>query len=307
MSGSGVTMVGSANMDLVFAVERIPRPGETLLATGADRYPGGKGLNQAVASARAGAVVRFVGAVGRDDYGRELEAVMTGAGIDTGLLRRVDAPSGQAFIAVDPGAENTIIVASGANGTVTELTAGERAAIAGSSVVLAQLELPVEAVLQAAEAAREGGASVVLNAAPARAVPPELLERVDCLIVNEHEALIVGEANGDGPADLASASERLAARVRRLVVTLGAEGSVLYEDGAVLARVPAPRVEAVDTTGAGDTFCGAFCAAIAEGQGFAAAARFAAAAAALSVQTRGAVPSVPTRVAIDAWMEGPTA
>lgn len=292
-------MVGSANMDLVFAVERIPQPGETLLARDAQRYPGGKGLNQAVASARAGAETRFVGAIGTDDHGRELEAVMTGSGIDTALLRHADEASGQAFIAVDPVAENTIIVASGANATVTALTPEETAAVAASAVVLLQLELPLSAVLAAASAGRRGGASVVLNAAPAQPVPDDLLGLVDCLIVNEHEAVIVG-----GVDELGAASAALAARVPRLVVTLGSEGCVLYEGGVEVARVSAPRVRALDTTGAGDTFCGAFCAALAEGRAFDAAARFAGAAAALSVQTRGAVPSVPLRADIDAFVDG---
>jgi ribokinase len=291
----GVTILGSANLDVVFTVRRIPRPGETLLAESVGRYPGGKGLNQAVAAARSGAETAFIGALGRDDAGDELARTMTHAGIESGMVRREDAPTGQAFIVVDDSGENTIIVASGANATVTTLRADEERGLAGSAVLLMQLELPVEAVVRAAECAHAGGAIVMLNAAPARPLPEGLLASVDCLIVNEHEACISG-----GSDELATASTMLAGLVPRLIVTLGAAGSVLYEAGSEVDRIAAPRVSAVDSTGAGDTFCGAFATAIAEGMPFVEAARFATAAATLSVQSIGAVPSVPTRAAISA-------
>lgn len=303
---SGVTIVGSANMDIVFEVERIPGPGETLLADRAARYPGGKGLNQAVAAARSGAATAFVGAVGSDDNGGSLTAAMTGAGISTEWLRTVEGESGQAFIVVDRAAENTIIVASGANATVSELTGEDRAQLERSAAVLMQLELPMSVVEEAARVAHYAGATVMLNAAPAERLPESLLANLDLLIVNEHEALIVSGVAGVGErGGLAKASARLAALVPRLVVTLGSEGSVLYENGAELARVPARKVDAVDTTGAGDTFCGALAAALAEGRDFTAAASFATAAAALSVQKVGAVPSIPTRREIDSFQAAP--
>ncbi|MES2169384.1 MAG: ribokinase, partial [Actinomycetota bacterium] len=233
-SHSGVTVVGSANADIVFEVERIPSPGETLLADSAARYPGGKGLNQAVAAARAGAQTAFVGAVGSDDNGEALAAAMTESGISTQWLRRVTGESGQAFIVVDRSAENTIIVASGANATVTELTGEDRAQLERSAAVLMQLELPLPVVEEAARVAHYAGATVMLNAAPARQLPATLLAELDLLIVNEHEALIVS-----GLRDLDSASALLAKRVPRLVVTLGAQGSVLYENAVELTRVPA--------------------------------------------------------------------
>lgn len=299
---TGVAVVGSANMDIVFTVDRIPRPGETLLADSAARYPGGKGLNQAVAAARAGAATTFIGAIGADDNGTALGRTMTEAGIDTAFLRRVrpevgaevGVETGQAFIVVDGSGENTIIVASGANATVTELTGEDRALLERASVVLMQLELPVAVVEEAARVAHFAGAVVMLNAAPAQALPAGLLGELGVLIVNEHEARIVG-----GSEDLATASAVLAAGVDRLVVTMGAEGSVLYEAGVEVARVAAPRVVALDSTGAGDTFCGAMAAALADGRGFADAAAFASVAAALSVQRLGAVPSIPTRAEID--------
>ena len=294
---AGIAMVGSANMDIVFSVDRIPQPGETLLADSTAKYPGGKGLNQAVAAARAGAATTFVGALGTDDSGDELAATMADAGIDSSLVRRSTAPSGQAFIVVADNAENTIIVASGANGGVTGLTDAEHGAIASASVLLMQLELPIEVVIEAAQLAHESGTTVMLNAAPARELPASLVDALDYLIVNQHEACLIG-----GTDDLAETSRRLASRVNRLIVTLGADGSVLYDGGIEVARVPARNVTAIDTTGAGDTYCGAFAAAIEEGQEFAQAAKFATAAAALSVQALGAVPSIPARSRIDALL-----
>lgn len=298
MTSAAVTIVGSANMDIVFAVGRIPKPGETLLAESAARYPGGKGLNQAVAAARAGARTAFIGAVGPDDNGRALAATMTDAGMAVEQLRVAQSAvieTGQAFIVVDGSGENTIIVASGANATVNSLTDADAELLRDSAVVLMQLELPMATVEEAARVAHAARATVILNAAPAEALPDALMATLDILIVNEHEACVIS-----GHADLAEASAALAVRVPRLVVTLGAKGSVLFDGGSELARVRAPQVTAVDTTGAGDTFCGALAAALAEGVEFVAAATFASVAASLSVQKLGAVPSIPTRAEIDA-------
>ena len=292
--GASVTIVGSANMDIVFGVDRIPGAGETVLATSAARYPGGKGLNQTVAAARAGAPTGFIGAVGYDDDGERLLLTMTDDGIDTALVRRSTADTGRAFITVDAQAENAIVVSSGANADVVTLTDLERARLRSTGVLLMQLEVPLETVREAASVAHSAGVTVVLNAAPAQALPPELLADLDVLIVNEHEACLVG-----GSDDLATASALLAVLVPRLIVTLGPAGSALFEAGEEVARVSAPSVVAVDSTGAGDTFCGAFAAAIAEGIGFVGAAEFATVAAALSVQAVGAVPSIPFRASIE--------
>ena len=308
-SQSGVAVVGSANMDVVFVVARAPRPGETLLADRAALYPGGKGLNQAVAAARAGAVTTFIGAVGRDDHGAALTRVLDDDGLDRRQLRRSDESTGQAFIVVDAAGENAIVVASGANATVDSMTDADAAAISQSSVLLMQLELPLSAVADAARVAGAAGVVVMLNAAPAASVPADLLDLLDYLVVNEHEACLVA-----GIDDLAAASAKLAVLVPRLVVTLGSDGCVLYDGGAEFARIPARPVEVVDTTGAGDTFCGALAAALAEGSpgsrsaahaalgDFERAAIFATAAAALSVQKAGAVPSIPSRREIDATL-----
>jgi len=307
MTLSGVTIVGSANMDIVFAVERIPKPGETLIAGSAARFPGGKGLNQAVAAARAGAKTTFIGAVGADDNGRALTATMTQAGISVVQLRVIGdetaaADTGQAFIVVDGVGENTIIVVSGANASVTALTDADVEVLRGSDVVLLQLESPIEIVTAAAAVAHSAHAIVMLNAAPARELPDALMLALDLLIVNEHEARLIS-----GLEELEGASIALAARVPRLVVTLGANGSVLFDAGAEVARISAPKVTAIDTTGAGDTFCGALAAALADGVGFAEAAAFASVAASLSVQKLGAVPSIPSREEIDVAAEATTA
>ena len=172
--------------------------------------------------------------------------------------------------------------------------------VAGSAVILMQLESPLDVVVEAALVARAAGTTVMVNAAPARELPDELIDAIDYLIVNEHEACLLG-----GTDDLAEASARLAKRVEHLIVTLGGEGSAIYEHGSEVARIPARNVTAVDTTGAGDTFCGAFAAAISQGQSVADAATFATAAAALSVQVLGAVPSIPTRDQIVAMMAEP--
>lgn len=298
MSHAAVTILGSANMDVVFTVDRIPLPGETLLASTTANFAGGKGLNQAVAAARAGAVTRFLGALGSDDFGDSLANTMSDEGIASAFVRRVAAPTGQAFIVVDANGENTIIVSSGANAELTALRDDELHAARNTDVLLMQLEIPMATVIEGAAAARAANRTVILNAAPAVALSPELFDSLDYLIVNEHEACLIGESD-----DLAAASASLAKRVGRLIVTLGSKGSVLYESGLEVARVLAPRVKAVDTTGAGDTFCGAFAAGIAEGLPYAEAARFASAAAALSVQSVGAVPSVPSRAAIDEALE----
>ncbi|MCU1546015.1 MAG: ribokinase [Homoserinimonas sp.] len=291
----GVVVVGSANMDIVFTVERIPVPGETLLAQSSSRYPGGKGLNQAVASVRAGAPTTLIAALGNDDNGDVLADVMTSAGIATKLVRREGTRSGLAFIVVDGAAENTIIVDSGANAGVTALTREDRDAIESGAVLLMQLELPLSVVQQAATVAHAAGRTVMLNAAPATQLDDRLLAVVDYLMVNEHEARLMA-----GVDDLAEASLAVAARVRRVVVTLGADGAAYYDEGVKVGEVTPPHVTPVDTTGAGDTFCGAFAAAIAEGQDLTAAARFATAAAALSVESLGAVPSIPGRERIEA-------
>ncbi|MCC3763404.1 ribokinase [Glycomyces sp. TRM65418] len=286
-----VVVLGSANLDLVYEVDRIPAPGETVLSRGFASFPGGKGNNQAIATARAGADTRFIVALGRDDAGDRLAEEARRAGI-TLLDRRVDAPTGTAVITVDPRGENAIVVDSGANAALLDLTDTELAAIRAADVLVLQLETPLDTVAAAVRAAREAATTVVLNAAPSAAVPDAMLAEVDILVVNEHEA---AELAG-GPADGATLLTALTAHGCAAIVTLGPEGALVGSPGTTPVLVPAFTVEAVDTTGAGDAFVGAFAASLdrtADQRSLVEATEFATAAAALSVQRRGAVPSMP--------------
>jgi ribokinase len=280
-----VVVVGSANVDVVLGVTAIPRPGETTLATSSERHPGGKGANQAVAAARDGARTTFVGAVG-DDAGAQVVLGAFAGTVDVSVLRRAPGPTGTAYIAVDGAGENTIIVDPAANATLRDLTGAELAAVREADVVMAQLEIPVETVAAAFGAAR---GLTVLNAAPARDLPDELWPLVGVLVVNEEEALALA-----GEADQAAAVAALLRRVPEVVVTLGGRGALLAGRDAEPVTVPAHAVPVVDTTGAGDTFCGVFGAARARGAAPAEAVRRAVAAAAIAVQRPGAVPSIPT-------------
>lgn len=295
-----VAVVGSANLDLVYRVERLPGPGETVLASSFESNPGGKGNNQAIAAARAGANTAFVAAVGSDAAADAVIGTLDEAGV-TLLLRKTEHPTGTALITVDDAAENSIVVNSGANSALLKLTAEERSAIEAADFLLMQLESPLETVLEAARIASAAGTRVVLNAAPIDDLPDGLLDLVDILIVNEHEA-----ATLTGTA--ASLREVLAGSHATVITTLGSAGASIDSAG-VTVSVPGTRVQAVDTTGAGDTFCGALTAALDEAVAagtdalsldvLEAATRFATAAAALSVTTAGAVPSIPTRQEID--------
>jgi ribokinase len=293
-----ISVFGSANMDLVAYVSRAPGRGETVTGRAFRTVPGGKGANQAIAAARAGAPVAFVGAVGDDGFGHEIRHTLAVAGVDVGRLRAVPGPSGIAHIVVDDDGGNSIIVVPGANGAVTAPDAGDREVIAASRALLLQLELPLEAVVGAAWAAREAGVPAVLTPAPARPLPDELLDAVTLLVPNEHEAAAV-----TGKDDPRAALDALLDRVPEVVITLGAEGALYGARSGERLRVPALRVEAVDTTAAGDTFAGALAVARAEGRPAAEALRFAATAAALSVRREGASTSMPSRAEIDAAMD----
>jgi ribokinase len=289
-----ISVFGSANMDLVAYVSEAPKRGETVTGHRFRTVPGGKGANQAIAAARAGAEVAFLGAVGDDGFGAELRATLAEAGVDVRGLRQVPGPSGIAHIVVDDDGGNSIIVVPGANGTVTALSGDDLAAIAGSEALLLQLELPMAAVVAAAQAGRVAGVPVVLTPAPARPLPDELLDAVTLIVPNEHEAAaITGAAGPDAALDA------LLQRVEEAVITLGSEGALYGSRTGERLRIPAVEVKAVDTTAAGDTFVGALAVARAEGLPMADALRFASAAAALSVQREGASTSMPARREIE--------
>jgi len=291
---SDVVVLGSANLDLVFAVQHIPAAGETVLARNQERHCGGKGLNQAIAAARAGASTTLLGAVGRDDAGALVTDALRRDGIDIAAVRTVDAPTGTAIITVAADGDNAIVVAAGANGTVDALTQIEREVIAGADVLVTQLEIPVSAVAEGVAVARSAGTITVLNAAPAQRLGDALLRAVDYLVVNEHEARTLG-----GGSDPVAAARALCDRCGVVVVTLGARGAVcVTSDGAVEAAA-APAVEVVDTTGAGDAFTGVLAVGLAEQLSLTVAVRRAVVAGAISVERPGASPSVPTRAQVD--------
>jgi ribokinase len=290
-----ISVFGSANMDLVAYAAKAPRLGETVTGHAFRTVPGGKGANQAIASARAGAQTAFLGAVGDDGFGDEVRATLAGAGVDVAGLRTVPGPSGIAHIVVDDDGGNSIVVVPGANGAMTGPSGADLAAIARSRALLLQLELPMPAVVAAAQAARVSRVPVILTPAPARPLPDELLEAVTLLVPNEHEA-----AGITGAADPEAALSALLERVPEVVITLGGEGALYGARTGERLHVPAEPVKAVDTTAAGDTFAGALAVARIEGLPPARALRFASVAAALSVRRPGASSSMPTRDEIDA-------
>ena len=278
-----VVVVGSANLDLVATVEELPRPGQTLIATGYAEHAGGKGLNQAVACARMGAKTAFVGCVGNDDAGAGLRAILEREGIDTSRLLAVDSPTGRAFINVDSHGENAIVVVSGAN---AEVGVARSVEIPSCRVVLAQLEIPLSTVEVVFGAARRAGATTVLNPAPAREIPAGLLAECDVVTPNETESAALGGTRA-----------LLAAGVGTVVTTLGADGAKIETSASVTPIAPFP-VTPVDTVGAGDAFIGAMCSEIARGATLEEACALGAIAGALATTVHGAVPSLPTRDAV---------
>ena len=284
VSGRRIVVVGSLNADLVVRTERFPRPGATLRGQDLAVLPGGKSANQAVAAGRLGGDVVLVGAVGDDEHGRLLRSSAADAGVDVShVLVRAGTATGTAVITVDAAGENTIVVSPGANATLApaDLPAG---LLEGAAVLCLCLEVGAEVVLAAARAARAAGALVLTNPSPSGQVPAGLLERTDVLVLNEHEAAQLG-AHG----------------VPRWVVTRGARGCVVHEDGAAPVPVPAVPVEAVDTTGCGDAFTGALALRLAAGDALVDAARAAGAVAALAAGRAGAQPSYPSREEVDAF------
>ena len=300
MPGTGVTVLGSLNMDLALHLGALPAPGETVLSQRRVDGPGGKGLNQAVAAARAGAFTRMIGAVGEDAEGMALRRVLAEDRIDP-LVRATTGRTGLAVVLLDGSGENSIVVAPGTNAALTDLMPAELAAITDSRVLLMQLEVPLPTVAAAARAAREAGTVVVLNAAPAVAARELPLDAVDLLVVNEGEArTVAGDADPDTEAaDIEAVVDTLLDLVPAVVVTLGPAGA-LYRDGeGSRHRSPGLAVEVVDTTGAGDTFAGYLAAALSDDVYVSTALDRANAAAALCVQRQGAVPAVPHRRDVD--------
>ena len=288
-----IVVVGSANMDLVGLAERLPAPGETVLGDDFVMTPGGKGANQAIAAARAGGRCTLLAAIGSDSFGVTINARLTASGVDTTHLRTSYGVSGVAVIMVDHHGENSILVSPGANRSFVDLSDSEATVVADGDVLLCQQEIPADTVIAAARAARAGGTRVVLNAAPARELSPDLLELVDLLVVNEGEAkALTGSADQDMDA--------LLAMVPRVVLTLGSAGAWYADREGRSERVPPFPVEVHDTTAAGDAFTGALAVAWGEGRDLVDAVRWACAAGAACVRRVGAYPSLPNRADIDA-------
>ena len=292
MGNTKVVVIGSSNTDMTIKAERLPKPGETILGGIFVMGPGGKGANQAVAARRLGADVSFICKVGHDIFGDNAIEGYRKEGIDTSRILRSDKASGTALILVDAKAENCIAVAPGANGDLTPEDIDSVAdVIRSAGYLILQLEIPVESVLRAARIAHEAGVYVILNPAPACPLPRELFSYVSLITPNQTEsALLTGiEDNLDAAVD-----KLLEMGVKDVVVTLGSKGSMVVSEGT-RTFVPSLKVEAVDTTAAGDTFCGALCVALSEGCSLVQAAVFATKASALTVQKMGAQDSIPYR------------
>ncbi len=290
-----VLVVGSSNTDMVLRLRELPAPGQTLMGDPLQIFAGGKGANQAVAARRAGSDVRFVAALGNDDFGRSAISTFENEGIDTHHVQTIDGiSSGVALIFVSDAGENCIGVAPGANDALTPaLLRTQEQAFVGADVVLLQLETPIETVVAAAELAARHGARCILNPAPAASLPAALLKQLYCITPNETEAeALTGICVTDDASAIKAASALIESGARNVLLTLGERGALLH-DGTDIHREHARSVTVVDTTAAGDTFNGVLAAMLAKGRTLRVAMEVAVAAATESVQVAGAIASIP--------------
>jgi ribokinase len=300
-----LAVIGSINMDLVVHVQRHPQPGETIHGSDTLYSPGGKGANQAVAGAKAGADVRMIGAVGTDASGRDLISSLQSCSVGTEAIAGKEGSSGLALISVDAAGENIIILSPGANGKMVPADLEQAwPAIEGCSAVLLQNEIPLETTLAAIAMASEAGMRVYFNPAPAVKLPVEAYNGIHCLILNETEAAYIAETEfGEGEqAELATVRALIGAGASSVVLTLGSKGAIYADRDGLVRRVEACRVQPVDTTAAGDTFIGAFAAERESGATVEQALGFASAAAALAVTKLGAQMSIPTKSEVEAFL-----
>jgi ribokinase len=291
-----VFVLGSINQDFVLKVERRPEPGETVTNAELSTGNGGKGANQSAAAALLGASVTILGRVGDDEFGEPLVRALEDKGVDTSLVEGVpEVSTGAAFITVTPDGENAITVAPGANRSLAPDDVDAAAeAIGDASVLVAQMEVPVETVLRAVEVAAERGVRPLVNLAPTFEVPQELLGKLDPLVVNEHEAaFLLGDKVEGVEGALSAAPELLSLGPGSVVITVGEGGAVIARDGTV-QHLAAPKVDVVDTTGAGDAFVGALATRLARGDSLEDAAAYAVRAGAAAVTKEGAQGALPT-------------
>lgn len=291
-----ILVIGSSNTDMTIKSEQTPRPGETVLGGVFNMGAGGKGANQAVAAKRLGGDVTFICKVGNDIFGDNAIESYRKEGLDVSYVLRSEKPSGVALILVDGNAENCISVASGANGDLTpeDIFANE-AAIRESAIVILQHEIPVESVLAAAKLAHNSGSFVILNPAPACDLPEEIFQYIDLMTPNQTESeFYTGIPVNDEESAQKAADALRAKGVKDILMTMGSKGSMCFtSEGSFFT--PSKKVNAVDTTAAGDTFCGGLAVALAEGKDLRQAALFATSASALTVQKMGAQESIPYR------------
>jgi len=297
-----VFVVGSINQDFVLQVERRPEPGETVTNAQLSKGNGGKGANQAAAAALLGADVTILGRVGDDGFGEPLVEALADKGVDTSLIEAAtDSSTGTAFITITPDGENAITVAPGANRSLTVEDVDDASdSIGDARVLVVQMEVPPEVVLRAVEVATQQGTRALVNLAPPTEVPRELLEELDPLVVNEHEAaFLLGEKVEGLEGALSAAQELLALGPGSAVVTLGEDGAV-FSDGESKEHLTSPEVEVVDTTGAGDAFVGALAAKLAQEASLEDAVAYAVRAGAAAVTKEGAQGALPTPETVEA-------
>jgi ribokinase len=297
-----VFVAGSINMDVVATAERHPRVGETVAGSEVLYFPGGKGANQAVAAAKLGTPTALIGRLGKDAFGAELRAFLAGQGVDLSLVRETDGTHTGTAIVTLADADNTIVVIPGANGLVTPEDVAA-VPLAKGDIAVSQFEIPVAAISAFFTRARAAGATAILNPAPAREFAKALLDLVDVLVLNETELGLLANIKlheDDDDARFVATAKTLQARPDQIIcVTLGKRGAVALADGEAIT-VPGRAVKAVDTTGAGDCFVGAFAAQLALGTAFRDALGYANAAASICVQRMGAAPSMPTAAEVAA-------
>lgn len=293
-----ILVVGSLNADLVVRAPRFPQPGETISGSDLEVIPGGKGANQAVAAARLGANVSMFGRVGKDNFGDFLLDNLKQNHVDISRVFRDNSSTGTAIIVVDENGQNCIVLSPGANGKVTPADV-ESASFLHHSLILLQLEIPIPTVLRAAQRARENKLRIILNPAPAKEIPDDLIALADYIVPNETElSLLTGQTVSDISSAEKAAKQLLDRGARNVIVTLGSKGALIVNK-AIIKQVDAYKVEVVDTTAAGDAFIGGFATALLQDKSLEESVRFGCACGALAVTKFGAQPSLPTKEEVE--------